>query len=155
MITSNDNDSDDYELDEEFDQVADPPITRSTDPLNLFEPHKSIDASYKNIDSGQLSNMLEELKHISPDKMQKIMGQMTQQFGLDRTILNDSLRAIGGTINMTTADRLRQKLELRRKQSTDNDTKLSSNQSIEVDTPMKKKKRKKNKKKTPSIVNIS
>ena len=152
-MTTNDydtNDTDDYELDEEFDQVIE---NFKIDPLNLFEKHQPIEAAYKNIDPNQLSNILEEFKHLSPDKMQKIMGQMTQQFGVDRTAVYDSLRTVGGNNYMTTADRLRQKIELRRKQSIENEKKTESCQSIPSDIPHTKKKRKKNKKKTPLSVN--
>jgi len=136
------NDSDDYELDEEFDQVNED-LNKKTETLKLFEDQKSSANRMPNIDSDQMSDLLKQFKHLSPDKMQKIIGQMSQQFGLDRSMIANSLKTHTGNYQMTTAERLRQKIELRRQQSADHEKKTENKQDDQINIPKKKKRKKK------------
>jgi len=135
------NDSD-YELDEEYDQVNDN-LNKPTD-IRLFEVSNTSTNSSVNIDHSQLPDILQQFKHLSPDKMQKIMGQMSQQFGIDPSTIANSLKINMGS-HQTTADRLRQKIELRRQQLIEQENKQNDQPSIS-NKKKKKKKKKKNKK---------
>lgn len=109
-------DSENYELDEEYDEYDTTKNNKTTDAPNkpTDAPNKLLDGS-KTKSGVDFASMTKRILNLPPDQMQQAINRMSQHLGVDESKFASTFNMMTGNRRLTTRERLRKKLENKKK----------------------------------------